>query len=298
MASTTQTLTQTDTIPTSILQGLKSDDPDTRTQSAVELRCYVASTMAQASQVDSKGGENAATLGHFWDAINRQIFDLIHSRDITENFGGLLAIDQLLLLDQYPELSRGTPTLIQVPDNDSESNCSETNEKSNTHLGLQSKQNLSRFYNYVLHILPKAYTTQPDSDPNLTLQLSASHTLGRILHILSSDSSTRNSEWNPEPAVKWSRIVNFQIASAIQLLHPSNTRYAGVLILQEFARHYPAYFRYDLEMSASGTSPSINVSNVSSARVIGSILISLQEHRPLVCEAIEEFLVCLASWHL
>ncbi|KAF5387292.1 hypothetical protein D9757_005800 [Collybiopsis confluens] len=112
MASALQTA-QTDVL-TSIFQGLKSKNNDTRTQSAVELRRYVATTVAEMSS------DTAAKL---WDDnINRRIFDLMHSQNTAENFGGLLAIDQLLDIESE-----------------------ET---------IESKRNLFRFYNYVKHLLP------------------------------------------------------------------------------------------------------------------------------------------------
>ncbi|KAE9399554.1 phosphatidylinositol 3-kinase [Gymnopus androsaceus JB14] len=112
MASALQTA-QTDVL-SSIFQGLKSKNHDTRSQSAVELRRYVATTVAEMSS------DTAAKL---WDDnINRRIFELMHSQNTAENFGGLLAIDQLLDIE-----------------------AEET---------IESKRNLFRFYNYVKHLLP------------------------------------------------------------------------------------------------------------------------------------------------
>ncbi|THV05541.1 FAT-domain-containing protein [Dendrothele bispora CBS 962.96] len=63
------------------------------------------------------------TAAKLWDDnINRRIFDLMHSTTTAENFGGLLAIDNLLEVD-------GEET-------------------------IESRRNLFRFYNYVKHLLP------------------------------------------------------------------------------------------------------------------------------------------------
>ncbi|KAF9006075.1 phosphatidylinositol 3-kinase [Cyathus striatus] len=97
-----------------IFSGLKSKHPDTRQQSAEELRHYVSLVIAELSS------DAAAKLWE--DTINRRLFDLTHSQNIAEAFGGLLAIDHLLDIDQE-----------------------ET---------IESKRNLFRFYNYVKHLLP------------------------------------------------------------------------------------------------------------------------------------------------
>ncbi|KAJ8079507.1 phosphatidylinositol kinase- protein kinase tor1 [Marasmius tenuissimus] len=123
MASANQS-PQTDTLSL-IFQGLKNKSHETRLQSAIELRRYVATTVSEMPS------DTAAKL---WDDnINRRIFDLTHSQNVAENFGGLLAIDHLLDVD-------GEET-------------------------IESKRNLFRFYNYVKHLLP-------NPEPNLMLAAS------------------------------------------------------------------------------------------------------------------------------
>ncbi|KAL1687363.1 armadillo-type protein [Schizophyllum commune] len=97
-----------------IFLGLVNKNPDVRLQSAQELRNYVASTVAEMSS------DAAAKL---WDEnLTKRLFDLIHSTNIVDQTGGLLAIDHLLDVDRE-----------------------ET---------IESKRNLFRFYNYVKHLLP------------------------------------------------------------------------------------------------------------------------------------------------
>ncbi|KAF8637601.1 hypothetical protein AX17_002670 [Amanita inopinata Kibby_2008] len=97
-----------------IFQGLKNKNPDTRKQSALELRRYVSATTAEMSSDAS---------AKLWDDnINRRLFELTHSQNTVEAFGGLLAIDNLLDIDKE-----------------------ET---------IESKRNLFRFYNYVKQLLP------------------------------------------------------------------------------------------------------------------------------------------------
>ncbi|KAJ7577108.1 phosphatidylinositol 3-kinase [Mycena floridula] len=115
---------QSDTLNT-IFQGLKNKSHEVRLQNAVELRRYVATTVAEMSS------DAAAKL---WDDnINRRLFELMHSANNADKFGGLLAIDHLLDVD-------GEET-------------------------IESKRNLFRFYNYVKHLLP-------NSDLNLMLAAS------------------------------------------------------------------------------------------------------------------------------
>ncbi|KAH9072320.1 atypical/PIKK/FRAP protein kinase [Lactarius deliciosus] len=99
---------QTDTLNT-IFLGLRNKSPETRLQSALELRRYVATKVVEMSS-------DAAT--KLWeDSINQRLFDLVHSSHSHDNLGGILAIDHLL--DVYGE---------------------ET---------IEFKHNLFRFYNYV-----------------------------------------------------------------------------------------------------------------------------------------------------
>ncbi|KAK0217827.1 phosphatidylinositol 3-kinase [Armillaria fumosa] len=112
MTSTVQS-TQADVL-SQIFQGLKNKSHEVRLESSVNLRRYVATTVAEMTP-------DAAV--KLWDDnINRRLFDLMHSQSTTENFGGLLAIDHLLEI---------------------------TNAET-----IESKRNLFRFYNYVKHLLP------------------------------------------------------------------------------------------------------------------------------------------------
>ncbi|KII85882.1 hypothetical protein PLICRDRAFT_144570 [Plicaturopsis crispa FD-325 SS-3] len=98
-----------------IFQGLKNKNHDVRLESALELRHYVATTVAEMSS------DTAAKL---WDDnINKRLFELVHSQvSNVEKLGGILAIDNLLDVD-------GGET-------------------------IESKRNLFRFYNYVKSLLP------------------------------------------------------------------------------------------------------------------------------------------------
>ncbi|KAN0137000.1 atypical/PIKK/FRAP protein kinase [Lactarius tabidus] len=104
---------QTDPLNT-IFLGLRNKSPETRLQSALELRRYVASKVIEMSS-------DAAT--KLWeDSINQRLFDLVHSPHSHDKLGGILAIDHLLDVD-------GEET-------------------------IEFKHNLFRFYNYVKSLLP------------------------------------------------------------------------------------------------------------------------------------------------
>ncbi|KAJ2934856.1 hypothetical protein H1R20_g2275, partial [Candolleomyces eurysporus] len=97
-----------------IFTALKSRNADARAQAADELKRYVQISIAEMSS------DAAAKL---WDDnINRRLFELTHSQSTSDAFGGLLAIEKLLEVDQE-----------------------ET---------IESKRTLFRFYNYVKHLLP------------------------------------------------------------------------------------------------------------------------------------------------
>ncbi|KIY73583.1 atypical/PIKK/FRAP protein kinase [Cylindrobasidium torrendii FP15055 ss-10] len=99
---------------TQCFAGLRSKSHEQRLEAAIRLRRYVAATTAEMTP-------DAAS--KLWDDnINRKLFDLMHSQNTTDNYGGLLAIDHLL------EITSG-----------------ET---------IESKVNLFRFYNYVKHLFP------------------------------------------------------------------------------------------------------------------------------------------------
>ncbi|TFK75010.1 phosphatidylinositol 3-kinase [Pluteus cervinus] len=123
MASTVQS-NQADQLNT-IFQGLKNRNADTRLQSALQLRTYVSTSVAEMPS-------DAAT--KIWDdGINRRLFELTHSQNPVEAFGGLVAINNLLDIE---------------------------GEES-----IESKRNLFRFYNYVKHLLP-------NHDVNLMMEAS------------------------------------------------------------------------------------------------------------------------------
>ncbi|KZV74520.1 atypical/PIKK/FRAP protein kinase [Peniophora sp. CONT] len=97
-----------------IFQGLRSKSSETRLQSALDLRRYVCTKVAELPS------DQAMKL---WDdSINKRIFELIHATSVTDKLGGVQAIDHLLDLDGDE--------------------------------GLESKRNLYRFFNYVKSLLP------------------------------------------------------------------------------------------------------------------------------------------------
>ncbi|KAG2355693.1 atypical PIKK FRAP protein kinase [Suillus spraguei] len=97
-----------------IFQGLRSAVHDARLQAAIELRRYVAMTVAEMP---------SDAVAKLWDDdINKRLFDLMHSQNNVDRLGGLLAIDHLLE-------SEGEDI-------------------------IGSKKYLFRFYNYVKELLP------------------------------------------------------------------------------------------------------------------------------------------------
>ncbi|SJL03889.1 uncharacterized protein ARMOST_07246 [Armillaria ostoyae] len=180
MTSTVQSA-QADVL-SQIFQGLKNKSHEVRLESSVNLRRYVATTVAEMTP--------DAAAKTWDDNINRRLFDLMHSQNTTENFGGLLAIG-----------------------------AGET---------IEAKRNIFRFYNYVKHLLP-------NSDFNLMLV--ASKTLGQIAHIGGSAFGDR--------------FMDYEVPAAIELMQPEkqeSPRYAGVLILKEFARNSPGYFHSHISL--------------------------------------------------
>ncbi|KAJ7180725.1 phosphatidylinositol 3-kinase [Mycena filopes] len=73
-----------------IFRGLQSKNPDTRLQHAIDLRNYVASTVAEMSP---------DVAGKVWDNVNQGIFDLMHSPHNERKLGGLIAMNLLLQID-------------------------------------------------------------------------------------------------------------------------------------------------------------------------------------------------------
>ncbi|KAL0953824.1 hypothetical protein HGRIS_005004 [Hohenbuehelia grisea] len=112
MASTAQA-PQTDDLA-QIFHGLKNKNQDVRLKSADELRRYVATKISEMTP--------DAAAKTWDDNINKNLFELMHSSNNVDRFGGLLAIDYLLDVE---------------------------GEES-----IESKRNLFRFYNYVRHQLP------------------------------------------------------------------------------------------------------------------------------------------------
>ncbi|KAJ7823024.1 phosphatidylinositol 3-kinase [Mycena leptocephala] len=74
----------------SIFRGLESKSHDVRLQHAIQLRNYVATTVAEMSP---------DVAGKVWDNVNQAIFDLMHSQHNERKLGGLLAMNLLLQID-------------------------------------------------------------------------------------------------------------------------------------------------------------------------------------------------------
>lgn len=86
---------------TQIFNGLKNRNPDIRTQAAEELTHFVSqipsnqmsssTSFVQVSMNIAEMSSDAAA--KLWDDnINRKLFDLTHTQNSVEAFGGLLAI--------------------------------------------------------------------------------------------------------------------------------------------------------------------------------------------------------------
>lgn len=84
MASTTAS-TAPDVLA-GVFAGLKNKNPDVRLQSAMELRRYVARSVADMANDD--------------DNISRRLFELIHSQNSVDNLGGLMAIGASSLMQR------------------------------------------------------------------------------------------------------------------------------------------------------------------------------------------------------
>lgn len=150
------------------------------------------------------------TATKLWDDnINRLLFQLTHSQNVTDAFGGLLAIGRDIateLVSLQGMLTTPTEKLIEV-------------EQEET---IESKRNLFRFYNYVKHLLPHH---------DMNLMLAASKTLGKIAEIGGSAFGER--------------FMDYEVPAAVEMIQPEKQeapRYAGVLILKELARNSPTYF--------------------------------------------------------
>ena len=153
----------------------------------------------------SIGEMSSDAAAKLWDDnINRRLFELTHSQNTAEAFGGLQAIGTSLPLTSrhFKEFS--------IPDNLLDIDQEDT---------IESKRNLFRFYNYVKHLLP---------NPEVNLMLAASKTLGKIADIGGSAFGER--------------FMDFEVPAAIELMQQEAPRHAGVLILKELARHSANYF--------------------------------------------------------
>ncbi|KAK7025239.1 Serine/threonine-protein kinase TOR [Favolaschia claudopus] len=73
-----------------IFNGLASRNEDERRKYAIELRNYIAGTVAEMSP-DSAG--------KVWENVNQGLFDLMHSQHTEKKLGGLLAMDYLLQIE-------------------------------------------------------------------------------------------------------------------------------------------------------------------------------------------------------
>ncbi|KAF7356539.1 Serine/threonine-protein kinase TOR [Mycena venus] len=73
-----------------IFRGLGSKNQDERLKHAIDLRNYVATTVAEMSP---------DVAGKVWDTVNQGIFDLMHSQHTERKLGGLLAMNLLLQIE-------------------------------------------------------------------------------------------------------------------------------------------------------------------------------------------------------
>ncbi|KAJ6518876.1 phosphatidylinositol 3-kinase [Mycena sanguinolenta] len=73
-----------------VFQGLASKNPDERLKHAIDLRNYVATTVAEMSP---------DVAGKVWDNVNQGIFDLMHSQHTEKKLGGILAMNLLLQIE-------------------------------------------------------------------------------------------------------------------------------------------------------------------------------------------------------
>ena len=118
--------------------------------------------------------------------------------------------------------------------------------------GVESPRNLFRIYNYVKVLLP---------NPDINIMLAASKTLGKIVE-------KGGAEFGEGFMAK-------EVPDAIDYLQ-GETRYAGVLILKELARHSAVYFHSHIDL------------------VVNKILVPLRDARVIVREGAAELLAaCL-----
>jgi FKBP12-rapamycin complex-associated protein len=104
----TPSVSQQTDILNAIFLGLKSKSPETRLQSALDLRRYVClvaraictCTQSTPPQVATKVVEMSSdAAAKLWeDSINQRLFDLVHSPHNHDKLGGILAIGARLPL--------------------------------------------------------------------------------------------------------------------------------------------------------------------------------------------------------
>src|ERR1700722_10247245 len=149
------------------------------------------------------------------DTINRRLFDLIHSLNSAENFGGLSAIGQWTVgckITRFEVVSHAIDHLLDIGGEET----------------IESKRNLFRFYNYVKSLLPRH---------DVNVMLAASKTLGKIAQI----GGTAFGDG----------FMDKEVPSAIDMLQgdkQESSRYASVLILKELAKNSPTYFHSHISL--------------------------------------------------
>ena len=178
------------------------------------------------------------------DVISYRLFQLVRSTNPTEKRGGIVAIGkcarQRTIVTRHILLFTILEHLLDV-------------EQEET---LQLKGNLYRLYHHLKTLLP---------DPDTDIMKAAAQTLGRIIALLG--------------AAFDERFMDFEVPAAIELLQSErqeNSRYAGVLLLKEFAKNNSTLFHQHI------------------ALVFDKLLIPLRDVRPPIREAAAELLaVCL-----
>ncbi|KAF5392693.1 hypothetical protein D9757_001002 [Collybiopsis confluens] len=162
-------------IISSTFQGLKSDELSTRTRSAVELRDYVVARVSK-TPADL---DNSTTTFLDDSGINQRIFDLIHSRNVNENLGGLAGIAP----PQAHERLESHPTADAEDAGGSSNNLTQVLQ-----LELLASQTLGR----ILHL---GNNPVPIPNPNSELE----------------DSHVPETKQNPKP-IFTERLLDFQIS--------------------------------------------------------------------------------------
>lgn len=146
-----------------------------------------------------------------WEnTLQPKLFDLVHSHNVTDNYGGVIAIGLRSVKYASSTLTHGmySDHLLGL----------ETDE---TH---DPRGQLFRFFNYIKYLLPS------NRNNDWSLMTEASKTLGRIL-------ATGGAHFGE-------RFMDLEVPQALEHLSAQSefNRYAGVLILKEFARNSDIYF--------------------------------------------------------